>query len=123
MKGLQLTPRPRFPCPICGEPLDARKSKKGKPYVVCNVCGVQMFVRFEPGVREFEKLVAEATAKNIWGRLADLERQYRKSCPKCGKSFWVSEQLIKTSTITGSFIGFRCPEEDCDGVVKPEEKK
>lgn len=117
-----LTGKRLFPCPICGEGLEVRESKRRKPYVVCNACCVQMFVRCEPGIRRFETLVSDAEARNIWERLSDLERQYRKKCPKCGKSFWASEELIRTSLFDGSFIGYRCPEEDCDG-VKPEDKK
>lgn len=124
MRALIGTEKKRlFPCPVCGEGLEVRESKKGKPYVVCNGCGVQMFVRTEPGIRRFEKLVAEAEARNIWARLNDLEQSYRKQCPKCGKRFWASTKLIKTSWFSGGFVGYKCPEDDCDGVAKPEEQK
>jgi len=112
-----------FPCPICGEGLEVRSSKKAKPYVICNACGVQLFVRTEPGIRKFETLVANAEAENIWERLKKLEGQYRKKCPKCGKAFWVSEKLIATSWFDGEVIGYRCPEPDCDGVVKSGEEE
>jgi len=111
----------RFPCPLCGQGLRVRQSKKGKPYVVCDGCGVQMFVRNEAGMRTFEKLTAQAEVKNIWERLAELEDRYKKQCPTCGKKFWITDELAKTSWFDGRFIGFRCPEEGCDGIVTPEE--
>jgi predicted RNA-binding Zn-ribbon protein involved in translation (DUF1610 family) len=109
-----------FPCPICGEGLDVRESKKRKPYVVCNSCGMQMFIRADSGIRKFERLVAEAKMSNTWERHAELERHYRKKCPKCGRAFWATEELIKTSMLDGRFVGHRCPEEHCDGIAKPE---
>ncbi len=111
----------RFPCPICGEGLEVRESKKRKPYLVCDRCGVQMFVRSETGIRKFRELVEKAESRNIWERLAELEQRYRVKCPKCRKEFWVAEDLIVTSWFSGEFIGYRCPEEDCDGVAKSEE--
>ena len=109
-----------FPCPICGERLDVRTSKKGKPYVVCQACGMQMFVRTQPGIQKFEKQIADAEAKDFWERLRRLENQYQKKCPKCGKAFWVNENLILTNWLDNEFTGYRCPESGCDGVVKPE---
>ncbi len=112
-----------FPCPLCGEGLDVRESKKGKPYVVCQGCGLQLFIRTEPGIRRFEELTASAEARNIWGRLADLEEGYKKKCLKCGKKFWVTEESIQTSWFSGEFIGYRCPEAECDGIAKPEDEQ
>lgn len=112
-----------FPCPVCGQGLEVRKSKKGKPYVVCNACGMQMFVRTESGIQKLQKLVEQAQMKNIWERLADLERRYSKDCSECGKPFWVSEELIETSWFDGRFVGYRCPGPDCDGMVKPEDEE
>lgn len=120
---LQAQTRRLFPCPLCGEGLDVRDSKRGKPYIVCNGCGVQMFVRAEAGIRKFEEFVAGAEKRSIWERLADLGESYRKKCPECGKKFWVNEELIETSWFSGEFIGYRCPEEDCDGIVKPEDDR
>lgn len=82
-----------------------------------------MSIRTQPGIRKFEKLVADAEADDIWERLRKLESQYRKKCPKCGKAFWAKDELIATSWFDGSFIGYECPEPDCDGIAKPEEKK
>lgn len=112
-----------FPCPICGDALDVRLTKKSKPYVVCHGCGVQLFVRAQPGIEKFDKLVADAEARNIWERLAEVERRYLKQCPACGKKFWVTEELIATNWFSGCFEGYQCPEEGCEGIVKPEEEQ
>jgi len=42
-----------FRCPICGELLSVKRSKRDKPYIVCNECGVQMFVRYKKGIDKF----------------------------------------------------------------------
>lgn len=104
-----------FPCPICGDALEVRESKKDKPYVVCNACGVQMFVRAETGIRRFEKLTNEASAQNIWGRLTELLQRYQKLCPKCGNKFWVTEQSRHTDWL-GELDGYTCPE--CGATAK-----
>lgn len=119
---LESQERQLFPCPLCGEGLDIRESKKGKPYVVCYGCGLQMFVRIEPGIRRLEELVASAEKRNIWERLADLEGRYRKRCPACGRRFWVESDLIEANWMHGGFRGFRCPNEECGEIVPWGEK-
>ena len=113
----------RFPCSICGAPLDVRYTKKGKPYVICDSCGVQMFVRNGEGIRRFEILLMETKDKDIWTRLSKLEQRYRKNCPECGTGFWAEEKLMKTSIIDGSLQGYRCPKPGCKGIVKLEVTK
>lgn len=81
----------RFPCCICTSPLEVRDTKKGKPYVICDPCGMQMFVRNGDGIRRFEILLAETQEKDIWTRLARLEERYKKKCPECGNEFWAEE--------------------------------
>ena len=108
-----------FPCCVCGEAREVRTTKKGKPYLICDPCGVQMFVRVETGIRRFEQLVADADRNNIWKRLADLQQRYELHCPRCGKKFWLTTVLIKTSWMNGKFEGYRCPDSECDGIAKP----
>lgn len=43
--------KPFFVCPLCNESVRVKQSKKGLPYIICNDCGVQMFVRYEKGIR------------------------------------------------------------------------
>lgn len=45
----RLKDRP-LPCPLCERTLKIRISKTGKPYIVCDNCGVQMFVRYPAGI-------------------------------------------------------------------------
>ena len=110
----------RFLCPLCGEGLDVRKTKKKKPDVVCDPCGIQLFVRGEKGIRRFAELVERAESGNIWAKLEALTERCRRECPRCGKEFWVEERLIETSVIHGGFTGYRCPDPECGGIAKPE---
>jgi len=109
-----------FPCCVCGEAREVRTTKKGKPYMICDPCGVQMFVRVETGIRRFEQLVADADENNIWKRLAELQQRYQFQCPKCRKKFWLTPELIKTSWASGKLEGYRCPDPGCGGIAKPE---
>ena len=109
-----------FPCCICEAPLDVRETKNGKPYVICDPCGMQMFVRNRDGIGKFETLVGQARAADIRVRLAKLEERYKKKCPKCGNEFWVEERLIKTGLIDGKPTAYACPRSGCNGIVKME---
>ena len=109
-----------FPCCVCGESREVRTTKKGKPYMICDPCGVQMFVRVETGIRRFEQLVADADENHIWKRLAELQQRYQFQCPKCRKKFWLTPELIKTSWASGKLEGYRCPDPGCGGIAKPE---
>ena len=100
-----------------------RDSKKRKPYVVCDPCGVQMFVRSPSGIERFNGLVARGESGGAFDRLAEMERRYRKQCPKCGRKFWITPELLETSWFDGELAGCRCPEKGCGGVVKLERGK
>ena len=104
-----------FPCPLCAKPLDVRATKKKKPYVICDSCGVQLFIRSKAGMRSFEQLVSDAEQRNVWKRLDDLQSRYQRKCSECDKSFWIVPDQIKTSWVDGSFEGYRCPERGCKG--------
>jgi len=56
MTGERLTQK-KFPCPLCEESLEIRVSKKDLPYLICETCGVQMFIRYEKGAKRLKKLV------------------------------------------------------------------
>jgi len=110
-----------FPCPLCGIGLDVRETKKSKPYVVCDSCGVQIFVRNRAGISAFNSLVERAELEDIWTELAKLGERYRLKCLKCGRGFWMERNLMEC-TCMGGFDGFRCPNEDCGEIVLWEEK-
>ena len=113
----------KFPCPVCVKPLEVRTTKKNKPYVTCDPCGVQMFVRGPSGINEFTRLVDRARADGVWDRLDEIERRFRLKCPKCGSRFWIEPSLVKTSMFDGSLQGFRCPEKGCGTAVAWETKR
>lgn len=48
-----------FPCPLCKTPLRIRLSKKYKPYLVCDDCGLQIFVRGNRGEKRLKQLARE----------------------------------------------------------------
>ncbi len=45
--------RTTAPCPVCETPLPVRFTHRGKPYLVCDPCGVQVFVRRKEGIERF----------------------------------------------------------------------
>ncbi len=44
-------------CILCGDSLEKRTDKNGKPYFVCDPCGTQFFVRRSQGIRKLEALI------------------------------------------------------------------
>jgi len=38
-----------FPCPLCNQLTAVKTDKNGNPYLICNDCGVQLFVRYKTG--------------------------------------------------------------------------
>ena len=46
-----------LPCILCGRKLGKRISKKnGKPYFVCDPCGIQLFIRRQQGIQRLEQV-------------------------------------------------------------------
>jgi len=99
----------KFPCPVCIHPLDVRLTKKHKPYVTCDPCGIQVFVRGPAGISGFQRLVEQGNREGLLERLEEMERRYRLTCSECGEKFWIESSLIKTSVFDGSMKGFQCP--------------
>jgi transcription elongation factor Elf1 len=48
---------PKIKCPLCGKPLVVKKTRKKKPYAVCDDCGLQMFVRYEEGIDRLKEKI------------------------------------------------------------------
>lgn len=56
-------------CPLCGQLVAVKASKTGKPYLICNDCGLQMFVRFPAGQARLDGILEAG--------LSDLAEQYK----------------------------------------------
>jgi DNA-directed RNA polymerase subunit M/transcription elongation factor TFIIS len=128
-------------CRLCGDSLEQRTDKNGKPYFVCDPCGTQFFVRGSQGISKLEALIQGKECRRVpkdivketpalksdledLRELADLakhfkemEHRYRLTCPDCGRQFWIEPKLIKTSLFDGSLKGFRCPHKNCEATV------
>lgn len=112
-----------FACPVCTSPREIRITKKGKPYIVCDPCGIQLFVRGPAGVEAFNRLADRADSSGLLDRLREMERRYFLKCPQCGCRFWIEPELIETSMFNGTLKGFRCPQEDCGATVAWEKEQ
>ena len=60
-----------FPCPVCTELLEVRLTKKRKPYITCDPCGIQMFVRGPAGISGFDRLI-ESGNLDLWTTLKEM---------------------------------------------------
>jgi predicted RNA-binding Zn-ribbon protein involved in translation (DUF1610 family) len=112
----------KFACPICARSLEVRLTKKGKPYLTCDPCGVQVFIRGPAGIAEFARLIERGGRAGLMERLEEMELRYRLTCPKCGNKFWAEPELIETSVWDGNLKGFRCPQKGCGQIVPWEGK-
>jgi transcription elongation factor Elf1 len=106
-----------FPCPVCASPREVRITKKRKPYITCDPCGIQLFVRGPAGISAFNKMLDRAEIEDLFTRFAEMERRYYIKCAACGRNFWIESKLAKTSLFDGSLQGFRCPSSDCREVI------
>jgi hypothetical protein len=111
-----------FPCPVCVELREVRLTKKKKPYITCDPCGIQLFVRGPAGISAFQRLIDSADNQGVWSAMKEMETRYHMKCPKCSCLFWIKPSLAKTSLFDGSLQGFRCPEKRCGATVAWEEK-
>ena len=112
-----------FPCPVCTVVRQIKLTKKNKPYITCDPCGIQVFIRGPQGIAEFKRLVESGERSDLTTRLMEMESRYRLTCPECGCKFWAERKLVKTSKFDGSFKGFRCPQRSCEAIVPWEEKQ
>ena len=115
-------PKRKFPCPVCTDPREVRVTKKDKPYITCDPCGIQVFVRGPAGIEGFNRLVDE-TSSDVWSRITEMGRRYRLRCPGCGHRFWIKPDRIVTSIFDGSLKGVRCPGKDCGETVRWENEQ
>ena len=118
-----LNGRNLFPCPVCMDPREVKLTKKKKPYMTCDPCGIQLFVRGPAGIAAFGRLIDRADAEDMWTRLDEMERRYYLKCPACGCHFWIEPEQMKTSVFDGRLQGFRCPARNCREVVPWDTKE
>jgi transcription elongation factor Elf1 len=112
-----------FPCPVCTGAREVRLTKKNKPYVTCDPCGIQVFIRGPAGIAAFGRLLDRANEEDLWARVKVMEQRYHLTCPECGVRFWIEPELTETSIFNGSLKGFRCPQQNCEGIVTWEKKQ
>jgi len=48
-----------IPCFLCGEEIEIKNSKKGKPYFICDPCGLQAFIRRDKGIERLKTWMEE----------------------------------------------------------------
>jgi len=54
-----------IPCLLCGKSLRKRIDKNGKPYFVCDPCGVQLFIRRPQGIDNLGELIQTLGKKDL----------------------------------------------------------
>jgi hypothetical protein len=62
-----------LPCFLCGEELAIRTDKNSKRYIICNLCGLQAFVRKKDGIKRLEKLASEIRGARLYFQNAQRE--------------------------------------------------
>jgi DNA-directed RNA polymerase subunit RPC12/RpoP len=62
-----------LPCVLCGRLLQQREDKNGKPYFVCDECGVQLFVRGPNGRERLIHLLSRSN--HTPSNKLDIERE------------------------------------------------
>jgi len=58
--------KPMFPCPVCTQVREVRLTKKDKPYLHCDPCGVQVFVRGPEGIEELRRLLQHTNNDDLY---------------------------------------------------------
>src|SRR5437879_4820923 len=53
------------PCWLCGKQLDVRIDKNRKRYLVCNGCGMQVFIRREQGMQNLSQLIKALRGRDL----------------------------------------------------------
>ena len=59
-----------IPCFVCGQPVPVRRTRKGKPFVRCTLCGVLAFVNAPTGIQRLGEI-----AKPIYRKEENREKE------------------------------------------------
>jgi hypothetical protein len=99
-----------FPCPLCGTGLQIRATKRDKPYMTCNICLVQIFVRGTVGISRLRDLATSGilvSSKdgsvsygiNLYNRLEQLKLQKEDLERKRGLVFFNKDAVNAISVV------------------------
>jgi len=55
----------QMPCLLCGESRERRTDKNGKPYFVCDPCGIQLFIRRAAGARRLDAMLDHIARREL----------------------------------------------------------
>jgi DNA-directed RNA polymerase subunit RPC12/RpoP len=101
----------QIPCPVCHRQLEKKITRKDKPYFTCELCGVQIFVRYQAGIDRLNsdklgglpltdyvicatcEIAVRKSAEKIQKPLLAAEGIY---CPQCG-SLLMKPQLLQAT--------------------------
>jgi DNA-directed RNA polymerase subunit RPC12/RpoP len=98
---------PFLPCLLCGRKLEKRTSKKnGKPYFVCDPCGIQLFIRKKQGIELLEETFHNLEKAQIPFRihadnLYEIQAQIKEidgikaEIEKLGISYFFNDQKLR----------------------------
>ncbi len=92
-----------LPCPLCSTALEIRKSVKGKPYTVCDRCGMQIFIRKDAGISALKNLIANGgtevilDTRKLKEKIHSLERELVQKTAALESAGQAQEELPKTS--------------------------
>ena len=97
---------PSIPCLLCGHSLQKRTDKHEKPYFVCDLCGIQLFIRKQRGIERLEevfKAIEKAQipfkvhAKHLYEIQALIEEieGVKEEIEKIGFSYWFDEDKTR----------------------------
>ena len=78
----------KIPCFLCGNSIEVKNTVKGKPYFICDPCGLQAFIRRPKGVerlREWMEGKGEVFKKKSGGMVLELVAQLEELKTKLGE--------------------------------------
>lgn len=113
-----------FPCPICTEPREVRMTKKKKPYITCDPCGVQLFVRGPGGIAAFDRLLERAEVEDLgpgstrW-TVASTSSAQRAVATSGSNPIW-RKRACSTEASRGSAVQPRTAGRSCRGKTRNE---
>ena len=64
---------PEMPCLLCGKMLGQRTDRNGKPYFVCDPCGIQLFIRRQAGIERLARLTEELRSRKAFFQAGTAE--------------------------------------------------